>query len=413
MFSLLLRIASASFELLPARFQLRPPRVIRSILARGDAHLGVHRLRFEPTRVDPDGVPELCALLVEQRRRHPLIVISPEAYTDDRYAIDADLIAARIAGLAAVYVLTSRWSARALTDELGKRYSCYNGATRIYWPRFDPNGDPYAHPLWLPAQLAELRGSEGLATVLLGMIAGAGAFRYAEPEAVRDFKTRAEAARSAKLRAESRPLGYDALFEEYVRLDTRARELREQLDAASAEKARCARSWRCGGAPPPRSAGPRGAIALDEQPDPQTVLQAVEAAQVHAQHLVFLPEALESARASPYRQADKAYSALLAIDDVAARWLAQLAGGPNLGARRDAFRACGFDYKDDISKTTESKWGDEYTYTVDGKRILFAPHITIGARSADRCLSIHRHWDDGRRKVIIAHVGRHKTNTRS
>jgi hypothetical protein len=44
---------------------------------------------------------------------------------------------------------------------------------------------------------------------------------------------------------------------------------------------------------------------------------------------------------------------------------------------------------------------------------VFAPHITIGAKSPDRCLSIHMHWDEAKRRVVIAHVGRHKTNTKS
>jgi len=67
----------------------------------------------------------------------------------------------------------------------------------------------------------------------------------------------------------------------------------------------------------------------------------------------------------------------------------------------------------DISPTAAGRWRDEYTYAYEGNKILFAPHITIGAKSADRCLSIHMHWDDTRGKVVIAHVGRHKTNTRS
>jgi hypothetical protein len=103
----------------------------------------------------------------------------------------------------------------------------------------------------------------------------------------------------------------------------------------------------------------------------------------------------------------------MAIDDVARRWAEQLVGGPNVGSRREAFRQRGFDYKDDISQTAEGRWRDDYTYNYEGKRVLFAPHITIGAKAADRCLSIHMHWDEVRRRVVVAHVGRHKTNTLS
>lgn len=103
----------------------------------------------------------------------------------------------------------------------------------------------------------------------------------------------------------------------------------------------------------------------------------------------------------------------MAIEEVARRWTAQLDGGPKLGPRKEAFRQLGFDYKDDISQTSENKWGEEYCYVYDGKKTLFAGHITIGAKQPDKCLSLHVHWDEARRKVVIAHVGRHKTNTRT
>jgi hypothetical protein len=104
---------------------------------------------------------------------------------------------------------------------------------------------------------------------------------------------------------------------------------------------------------------------------------------------------------------------LLAIDDVAGHWGQQLAGGPNLGPRKEAFRQRGFEYKEDISQTSEGKWRDEYSYTYEGKKTLFAPHITIGAKQADKCLSVHMFWDEPKSVVVIAHVGRHKTNTRT
>lgn len=54
-----------------------------------------------------------------------------------------------------------------------------------------------------------------------------------------------------------------------------------------------------------------------------------------------------------------------------------------------------------------------YSYSYDGQRTLFAGHITRGAKQPDKCLSLHMHWDEARPRVVIAHVGRHKTNTRT
>ncbi|HEU0029904.1 MAG TPA: hypothetical protein VFQ53_04670 [Kofleriaceae bacterium] len=410
--TLRLRIASADFELLPARVQFRPPRVIRTLLGRGDAHVGVHRVGVRPIAIDPDGVPEMTELMLEQSRRHPFVVVSPEAYTDDVYATDPATLAIALAGLASVYVLTSRWAAFALTEEIGKQYSCYNGAVRIYWPRFDLETDPFGHPLWLPPQIADFAGDDSFARFLLRMLAGAASFRFVEPEAIRAFRGRVENARIAKLRADA-STNYDALFDEYARLDAHARELREQRDALAAEnealRAELASRW----VPPTDARGENRSVAIDDRPEPTNVREAVEEARRRTSHLIFLDDAIASAHESPYKQPDRVCSALLAIDDVARRWADQLAGGPKLGSRRDAFRQRGFEYKEDISQTAEGKWGDEYTYAYEGRRIVFAPHITIGAKSPDRCLSIHMHWDEAKRKVVIAHVGRHKTNTKS
>lgn len=77
------------------------------------------------------------------------------------------------------------------------------------------------------------------------------------------------------------------------------------------------------------------------------------------------------------------------------------------------FRQRGFEYKDDISATSRGKWGDEYTAKYNGQTIDVSPHITIGAKQADTCLSVHMYWDKESKKVVIAHVGRHKTNTKT
>jgi hypothetical protein len=401
-FTLVLRIASADFELLPARFQLRTPRLIGTLVERGDAHIGVHRLARKPIPVDPGHVPELVLLLLEQSRRHPIVVMSPEPSTGE-LVIDPEGVAQTLVGLASVYVLTSRWATFALTDELGKHASCYNGAVRIYWPRFETTSDPFAHPLWLPPHIDELGGDDGFAEFLYRMIAGAASFRFVEPEPIRAYRARLEATRLDVLRTTG----------DYAQLDAHARELRARLDMLTAENEALRRDLAAHWIPATDDRGDARARASGSDVEPKTVLDAVEAIARSGTHVVFLADAFESARASPYRRPARVYSALLALDEVARAWAAQLAGGPHAGSRHEALRQRGFEYKDDISPTAEGRWGDEYTYLYEGKRMLFAPHITIGAKSADRCVSIHMYWDEARRRVAVAHVGRHKTNTRS
>ena len=78
-----------------------------------------------------------------------------------------------------------------------------------------------------------------------------------------------------------------------------------------------------------------------------------------------------------------------------------------------AFAERGQTYKDDISPTSKGKWKEEYEFVYEGERMPCHSHFTLGSGSADTCLSIHWHWDADRRQAIVAHVGRHKTNTKT
>jgi hypothetical protein len=338
-------------------------------------------------------------------------VLSPAPYSET-LSVDPVAVSNALAGVASVQVLSSKWAGFALTDEIGKQYSCYNGAVRIYWPRFSREADPYFYRLWLPSQISEFGGSEAFAQSLLRIVAAAASFRFVEPEPLRAFRRRHDEARLAALKA-TKGGDYEALFDEYAKLDTEARQLREQLEVATLDNETLRNNLSAVWSAAPESAAVPSAASIDDRPDLKSVHDAVSEAQRRTTHLTYLDDAFSSAQESPFKQPDKAYSALLAIDDVAKHWAQQLAGGPNLGPRKEAFRQRGFEYKEDISQTSEGKWRDEYSYPYDGKKTLFAPHITIGAKQADKCLSVHMFWDEPKRVVVIAHVGRHKMNTRS
>ena len=66
-----------------------------------------------------------------------------------------------------------------------------------------------------------------------------------------------------------------------------------------------------------------------------------------------------------------------------------------------------------ISQTSKSKWGDDYSFAYKDKIQIFEWHVTLGAGAADTCASIHFLPDPDCGKLVIAHVGRHLTNTRS
>lgn len=404
LFTLALRIASFDFELLPAKFELGTPRIVRTLVSRGDASVGTQKLPASFERIEAPDVPRFAAHLLDQRRKLPVVVLSSDPFTE-RPNANPTAVASALAGNATVAVMGSKWAAFALTDEIGKQFSCFNGAIRIYWPRFNTQADPFFHRLWLPTDVARAEQGPGFALELLRTVAPAGAFRFVEPEKIRTFRRLADQERLDALKAEKSE-DYAEVFGHWDEETKKNAKLLERIEELISENATLRDNfnavWTV--APKPEDSPTVGSADQDQR-EVSSVEEALEEAKRRTKHLHFLPEAIKSAKDSPFKQPQKALNALLAIDEVARAWMLQLRG------RKGAFEDLGFEYADDISQTTRGKHGKEYVYRYEGENTSFEPHITMGAKQADKCLSIHMHWDDNRRRVAIAHVGRHKSNT--
>ena len=416
-FTLLLRIVGSSFEIVPVRFSLGTPRVVRHLLRRDDAHVGGFRLTSSPVSVGTgDDLGKLVGLLCSSSRRFPVLVVSPDPYRETP-VIDTDGLASSVAGLGMVAVLNSKWVGFELTDHLGKHFSCYNGAVRIYWPGFSVHDNPLHHPLYLPARIAALGGSKGFANHVLKLVAAVSSFRWVEPPTLRKLRQRIRDAEiKCLLESTKKDKDYDEVCELWLQADEERKRLQERVDELEIEnenlKANLHAVWQLGGQEEAQDEEPL-LEADDDEPEPQSVSEAVQLAKKRVEHVEFLDEAFESAEESPFQQPSRVFHALLAIDEVARAWAISLDSGESWGGFRRAFSERGFEYKHKISQTTRGKWGEEYTYNYRGKRVAFEPHITLGAKQPDKCLSIHMHWDEERRRAIVAHVGRHKRNTKT
>src|SRR5262249_22318985 len=141
------------------------------------------------------------------------------------------------------------------------------------------------------------------------------------------------------------------------------------------------------------------------------VADAVERARIDfPQTLQFLPDAVESARNSPYRAPDKVYALFQALDELTRLW--QSRGSIGTGWH-DALKPKGFDYAAFISPTAKGKFGSESPFQSEGRPTLFENHATLGARSADTCISIHWHRDEPHKRLVIGWCGKHLSNTQS
>jgi hypothetical protein len=147
----------------------------------------------------------------------------------------------------------------------------------------------------------------------------------------------------------------------------------------------------------------------------RSVLEAVRAAgQDFAETVLVLPSALAAAADSPYRRPNNVYDAIKAMHDVCLLRRAALEKRRSMGAMYDAFLQKGLRYSPHESPQTLARWGDERTVVYRGKKVLAQAHLALGKGGPEACLRIHFFSDpEPELKFVVAHVGRHLTNTRT
>lgn len=414
-----LAVTGLQVLLAPAVIKLGSPRVIRDITRLRSVFIAGHPYNVVPELIGAEEVEALVSELTDRARPFPVIVVSRRLH-DDRPLVDTSGLAERLAGVAKVYELADKWSAFRLTEMLSKPLSCYGGAIRIYWPRFSVDAGPFLHPLWMPWQFLDTPTADRSLSEIADMAFDASAFRHVEPAVV--VRVRQAAAR--ELREEHRNQGShsaDKLLEDLVSVEAQLEQLQRSHAALLTENetlrgnamALAAHAGRPASTSPAQLTKPADADPTDESDAPRTVADAVKIAEGRAGHLKFLQSAYDAAADTPFRHPDRALQALMALEEVVSLWADGISSGRSVGAIRQLFRKRGFDYADDVSQTSKGKWASEYVAIYNGRELDISPHITIGAKQADSCLSVHWAWNKEEQLGIVAHVGRHKTNTKT
>lgn len=415
-FSLELSVTGLSPQIVPANIKLGSPRVVREICRLPSVSLGGHAYSVTPEIVGAEEVEILVAELLDTSRPYPVAVISRRVL-DDQPLVDASDLAERLAGVAKVYEMADKWAAFRLTEELTRPLSCFAGAVRIYWPRLALISKPFTHPAWMPWHLDGMANVEKSLDQIASITFEAAAFRHIEPSSITHLRNSAE--REARELSRDDNKGAEELLNDLINLE-------EKLNASEIKTSQLIReneilranaialSTKVGWETTPSGIDLYPADASDPTDTlPQSVSEAVEHARTSAKNLVFLQSAYQSAADSPFKNVGRVLEALEAIEEVASVWATTLKTGKSGGSLRQLFKKRGFEYADDISQTSKGKWKGEYTATYNGQTIDVSPHITIGAKQADTCISIHWGWDKEEVKAVVAHVGRHKTNTKT
>jgi len=359
---------------------------------------------------------------IESRQRRLQIILVSRTTMAEKCLIDPGQLAEQLAGIAETYYLADKWAAFALSNAIGEHYRCFNGALRVYWPDFDSAGTPFS-PIYLPEKINQLNGKLG--DMLFRQLAGISAFRYTTGPVITDALEMLDIERRSELeeiKTAARDRGdLDELLaladQENAQLSEQNRRLQTENESLKASLELAQENFR---------AMSLGAAAPNEETDsletseegtvfePRSVGDAVLAAREHfANTLTFLDSALDSAIDSPFEQPRKGYQAFLAMHEVCLGWRDSLRTGRSVGSFEQTFARKGFEYTSRESMTSRGKWGEEYEATYDGRKVSIEPHLAVGKGGPKTCLRIHFYADKEKQRFVIAHAGRHKTNTSS
>lgn len=418
-----IRIATVQMVMRPVGYELGRPRLVSQLI---DDYAPCMNGWPVPSSVETVKTADVTRfaneVLLAPERSLPVVLVTPDTWTESP-RVDPDETFDAVMGFAHVAVMESKWAAFKLTDVLEKDLSCYNGAVRIYWPGFTLDANPFNHRLYLPGNLEYWRAKRiPFGKHLFRMLTAISAFRFTEGPAIRDARKaiaeaeRADLARIAEEATHGRA-NKEQLESQLLDVMIKLEDLSKENDALKADLAAQKAAWGdiqgfMAQAEPDEDASEPVAPPPLKEASFATVADAYQMAKKEfAGPLLFLDSADRSAAESPFKSPERVYELFEALHLVAREWRERKGA---LGQSwNDAMRDLGFDYRDQVSATTKGKWRKDYEFPYKGQSRLFERHITLGAKQADKCLSVHFYRDDEDLVLVVGHCGRHLTNTKT
>ncbi len=221
-------------RIMPIAADPRCPKIVRSLLALSNNwYLGssvIYPLRH--VRGFDDG-EALATEISMPNRSIPIIIVSLDNYECALPKLDEKL-AFDLAGLANVVTLDDEAS-WAITDSLGKPFSCFRGSVRLYWPQFSTHDDRFSHPLWTSERLQAISDDRNLTRErfrkqLRALIHRACVLSVIRPDEIDDIRDAARQRPLLELRSKaSSSEEYLALADSYASDNERLREERKKL----------------------------------------------------------------------------------------------------------------------------------------------------------------------------------------
>lgn len=400
----LISINSIDYTIVPTQVLLGSPGVIRRLCTTRSVQVGEMSIEAKAYDLGSESMEQFAELLQSSDRRLPIVFISPYA-NGDRSDLDAAAMAQRLAGVAVVVQARDPDATWEMADVLGRSFSCFDGAARIYWPAFSTDQDPARHRLFLGSIIRTV-GPRSVERSIERSIYAVAAFRFAPDIRLNEIMREAEQVeRQQRLGMLKKSSGID--WEEIsLSQDRELTEANQKISDLESEIANLKANQQILFSS--RAVDEPGEIDANEQvvDPPKTVEDACIQAQEFA-NIVILESALHSSRESPFRRPSDILAALTSLEEIAAQGVD--------GDILQELKARGWGKRSSmhISDTTKAKYGKSYQFDYNGERQYFEPHITLGSGDANSCASIHFLIDNKIKKIVIGHVGRHLPNTKT
>lgn len=397
--------AGETFRLSPDRYSFSSPTIVRTLLRE-------RRMLDGGVRVEPGfrerragDVSDLVALLRSAQRRLPVLVLTRHPTAGP--LVDAADLARQLAGLAHVEVLSTHLAAQALTDDIGRQYSVWGGAARLYWPGFSLDDNPRQHRLW-PA--TRLLGQSDFVARTRNWLAAAAAAVVPEHPAVRE--ARANRRHQVNETDELPQWVQDYVAATDAELDEAKKEITELRGALTISQQAEQDAQDQLDESRQQFHVVQAAVQADEQEtdlvdlDTISVAEAFHLARDEARpNVTYLDDTEDSIKDfATYESPRRLYEALSTIDDAAAAWQEGTLG-PGFGAY---FTERGYEYSQRNPAAYARRTKAQYQRIYDGATVTIEPHLKVDqASSPDQCLRIYWYVDDQEKRLVIGHVGRH------
>lgn len=424
--SVIVRLSSHKFQFSHQRFRLRPPNIVNILIDKFKPVLGGREIINKPIYYSAGDVD---SLLIEDlqtpNRVLPIVVLTPYG-RDDVFPIRPEVVAKTLAGIAEVHILKSKFAGYKMRDSLTKPYSCFNGASRIYYPGFQPGCNPFDHPLYLHKN-AKGKGYSGnqMEKMLFETLSSKSAIHIVEGGITKrvkkaiDDKIQSDRYRLVE-ELKAGKTDNDRLNQQLIDAITKMDQLQKDLELANQivesqhqqleETDKRFHEYTRLMAEQYSSKEAHEELYDEEDiPEINNVQDAIELAkEKFGNDMIILRSAEKSCTDSNYRKPEEVFQTLEAIHDVVERDTEAKSVGESIGDWSEIFKKdYGVKYTPHESEITMGKFGDERTFAHKGKKIQMTKHITLGGGSREHCVQIFFEIDEETGKPIIGYCGKH------